>query len=82
MSYKAPILRNQDQREQTMKLIQQKQIEANIAKLMAETAKLNTETESLRFRDLMEIIKIFIYGALTSAGMITAINQLMTTPKP
>lgn len=75
-------MRNQDQREQTMKLIQQKQIEANIAKLMAETAKLNTETESLRFRDLMEIIKIFIYGALTSAGMITAINQLMTTPKP
>ena len=60
-----------------MTALEKTQIETNIAKLLAETTKLNTETESLRFRDQIEFIKVFFYGAITTAAIIGAIAQLM-----
>ena len=35
------------------------------------------ETDSLRFRDHVEFIKVFFYGAISTADIITAVSQLM-----
>ena len=60
-----------------MNKLEATQVEANIAKLMAEAVKLNTETESLKFRDQLEVVKVFLYGFVTAGVMIGAIAQVL-----
>ncbi len=53
------------------------EMEANIAKLFAETVKLNTETETMKFRNGLEFIKVFLYGIACGGVIMGAVAQVM-----
>lgn len=60
-----------------MTSLQKTEIEANIAKLIAETVKLNTETETMKFRNGLEFIKVFLYGLACGGVIMGAVAQIM-----